>query len=190
VKFSKEQQYLVLGVLAFLVVGGLYYQFMLKPIWSNIESLKSTLQKKEQDLQDAKSIVAKYAEFKKRSSSIQRELEWYQNRIPASVDRVKMLDALQVLQSRSGVRLLDFKADAQPVKKEKYTELPVGVRFNASYRQMLEFIRQMASTETLLTVRDIKLTRQANSTTGTSTLVGEMQVKGAMSNEASGGANK
>lgn len=189
-KITQEQQYLVLGVVALLIVGGIYYQFMLKPVYEQMTSLQATLEKNKKDLEDAKAIVAKYSEFKKRSSSIQRELEWFQNRIPVSVDRIKMLDALSVLQSRSGVRLTDFRSDATPVKKEKYTEFPVTVRFSANYKQMLEFIHQMAFTETLLTVRDIKISRQRDSGADVlSTIVGEMVVKGAMSN-ASGGTAK
>jgi hypothetical protein len=48
----------------------------------------------------------------------------------------------------------------------------------------------MAFTETLLTVRDIKISRQRDSGADVlSTIVGEMVVKGAMSN-ASGGTAK
>ncbi len=189
-KITKEQQYLILGVVALLVVGGLYYQFMLKPVWANIDALRATLTQKEKDLQEAKTIVAKYAEFKKRSSSIQRELEWFQNRIPTSLDRVKMLDTLQVLQGRSGVKLTDFQANAQPVKKEKYTEFPVGVRFTGSFNQMLAFIQQMTFAETLLTVRDIRITRTTIGTDPKVSLTAEMTVKGAMANAQPGGTTK
>jgi len=190
-KMTQEQQYMILGVLFFAIVGALYFQFMLKPVYQQMTSLQSTLERKKKDLEDAKKIVAKYAEFKKRSSSIQRELEWFQNRIPASVDRIKMLDALSMLQSRSGVRLTDFRSDMPVVKKDKYTEFPVNVRFSSDYKQMLEFIHQMAYAETLLTVREIKLTRQKDAGAGmTSTLTGEMIVKGAMANATAGGTGK
>lgn len=186
-KMTKEQQYAVLAVVLLLIVGAIYYQFLLKPVYANIAQLTTTLQQKEKDLQDAKAIVAKYAEFKKRSASIQRELEWFQNRIPASIDRVKMLDALSEMQSRSGLRLTDFRSDAQPVKKDKYTEVPVTVRFISDYRQLLEFIHQMAFTDTLLTVRGISLNRRNEASSPSDpTLTGEMTVKGAMANAAAG----
>jgi Tfp pilus assembly protein PilO len=182
-KLTQEQQYLVIGVVAFLIVGALYYQFLLKPVYSRITTLESTLSQKKKDLEDAKAIVAKYAEFKKRASSIQRELEWFQNRIPASVDRIKMLDTVAVLQSRSGIHLTDFQANQQPVKKEKYTEFPVSVKVTADYKQILEFIHQMAFTDTLLTVRELRLIRMKEYSSNGYTLNGSMVVKGAMSND-------
>jgi Tfp pilus assembly protein PilO len=188
-KLTQEQQYMIIGVVAFLIVGAVYFQFMLKPVYAQIGALQETLTQKKKDLEDAKAIVAKYAEFKKRASSIQRELEWFQNRIPASVDRVKMLDALSVLQGRSGVRLTDFSSASQPVKKEKYTEYPVSVKYVSDYKQMLEFIRQMAFTDMLLTVRELRITRLPFSTYGPNvTLRAEMSVKGVMSNVSEGAA--
>jgi len=189
-KLTQEQQYLIIGVVAFLIVGAVYYQFLLKPVYAQIASLDATLSQKKKDLEEAKAIVAKYAEFKKRASSIQRELEWFQNRIPASVDRVKMLDTVSVLQSRSGVHLTDFLANQQPVKKEKYTEFPVSVKVVANYKQLLEFIHQMAYTDTLLTVRELRLTRLTPITVDGSTLRADMVVKGAMSNDAGGTTQK
>jgi hypothetical protein len=49
----------------------------------------------------------------------------------------------------------------------------------------------MAFMETLLTVRDIRLTRYHDSSADVlSTLVGDMTVKGAMANASAGGASK
>ncbi len=157
-KLTQEQQYMIIGAVAVVLLGFLYYQFLLKPVWSEISSLKVTLAQKKKDLEDAKAIVAKYPEFKKRAATIQRELEWFQNRIPTSLDRPKMLEAASFLQSRSGVSMVDFRANKQPVTKEKYTEVPVEVRFNSDYQGLLEFIHQMGFADTLMTVTEFHVT--------------------------------
>ena len=74
------------------------------------------------------------------------------------------------------------------MKKDKYTEFPVNIKVVADYKQLLEFIHQMAFTDTLLTVRDLRLTRLNPPTNNGYTLLGEMVVKGAMTNDT--GAKK
>src|SRR3970282_2723470 len=108
-KITPLQQYLILGVIAFLGIGFLFYQFMLKPINAQIRTLQDTRDQKKKDLEEAKRIDAKYVEFKKRADSIQRELEWIQNRIPKAIDRTKLLETASFLQNRSGVLFTSFQ---------------------------------------------------------------------------------
>jgi Tfp pilus assembly protein PilO len=170
-KLTQEQQYLIIGAVGVVLLGYLYFQFLLKPVWNEISSLKVTLSQKKKDLDDAKAIVAKYPEFKKRAATIQRELEWFQNRIPASLDRPKMLEAASFLQSRSQVSLVDFRANKQPVTNDRYTEVPVEVKFNSDYAGLLEFIHQMGFADTLMTVSEVHVAPYVyNSTTGNPTM--------------------
>jgi Tfp pilus assembly protein PilO len=190
-KLTQEQQYMIIGAVAAVLLGFLYFQFLLKPVWSEISSLKVTLEQKKKDLEDAKAIVAKYPEFKKRAATIQRELEWFQNRIPSSVDRPKMLEAASFLQSRSGVSLVDFRSQKQPVTKENYTEVPVEVKFNSDYVGLLEFIHQMGFADTLMTVSDVHVSAYTyNLDTGTPAMTTSvrMSVNGIQAKTAAGGA--
>ncbi len=181
-KLTQEQQYMVMGLIVFILVGIGYYQFGLKPVWQHSSELQATLTAKEKDLKDAKEIVAKYPEFKKRSASIQRELEWFQNRIPTTLDRAKMLESISALQARSGVQLVSFTSSALPVKKENYTEVPVEIRFKSSFANLLEFIREMGSAETLMTVGAIRFNSTPNGALDGLSIDGQMTVKGAMAN--------
>jgi Tfp pilus assembly protein PilO len=190
-KLTQEQQYLIIGAVAVALLGFLYYQFLLKPVWNEISSLRVTLGQKKKDLEDAKAIVAKYPEFKKRAATIQRELEWFQNRIPNSLDRPKMLEAASFLQSRSGVSLVDFRSNKQPVTKEKFTEVPVDVRFNSDYQGMLEFIHQMGFADTLMTLSDVHVGPYTyNSETGVPSMTTNVRVllSGIQAKTAAGGA--
>jgi len=186
VKLTQEQQYMVLGLIVFILVGIGYYQFGLKPVWQHASELQATLTAKEKDLKDAKEIVAKYPEFKKRSASIQRELEWFQNRIPATLDRAKMLESISALQAHSGVQLVSFASQAVPVKKDKYTEVPVDIHFKSSFADLLVFIHEMGYAETLMTVGGVRFTYTPNGALDGLSIDGLMTVKGAMANAGEG----
>src|SRR5579859_3818959 len=97
-KITPLQQYIILGVVAFLGIAFLYYQFMLKPVITQIATLQTTLDDERKKLEEAKKIAATYDQFKKNADSVQRELEWYQNRIPKTVEKTKFMDAINVLQ--------------------------------------------------------------------------------------------
>lgn len=156
-KFTPLQQYIILGVVAFLGLTFLYYQFLLKPVNSQITSLQATLQQKKDKLEEAKKKVANYVEFKKQADSIQRELEWYQNRIPKTIEKAKLLEAISFAQGRSGIVLTSFLF--QPTQSPKdYSELPATVRFNSDFTGLINFLYQTSTSNLLMTVRDLSIT--------------------------------
>lgn len=157
-KLTPVQQYMILGAIAFLGLVFLYYQFLLKPVNIQIANLQSTLQQKKDKLEEAKKKVANYVEFKKQADSIQRELEWYQNRIPKTVEKTKMLEELSLAQSRSGVVLTSILFPQGLQGSKDYSELPASVRFNSNYEGLMNFLYQINSSNLFMIVRDLVVT--------------------------------
>lgn len=154
-KLTPLQQYMILGVGAFLGIVFLYYQFLLKPVNAQIENLQSTLDQKREKLEEAKKKVANYVEFKKQADSIQRELEWYQNRIPKTIEKTKMLEALSLAQSRSGVVLTSILFPQGGQGSKDYSELPATVRFNSDYQGLINFLYQTNASNLFMIIRDL-----------------------------------
>src|SRR5262249_34314674 len=154
---------LIIGFLALLGVGYLYYQFLLKPKYTEIADLKTQLEKKKQDLDTAKEAAKKYVEFKKSADSVQRELEWLQNRIPKSIDQAKLLETVNLIQERSGVFLTSFGFGAAPkaAAGAAYVEVPVNLRFNCDYKGLQNFLYQIGISNLFMTVRDLNVTPAA-----------------------------
>lgn len=178
-KITPTQQYIILGFAIFLGVVFLYYQFLLKPINNKIVALQSTLDQKKQDLDKAKEIVAKYVEFKKREDSVQRELEWIQNRIPKTIDKAKLSEAIGLVQSKSGVFLTSFQFAAASAGKEAYSEVPATVKFNSDFAGLLGFLYQISVSNLIMTVHDLTVTPLAPAPNGPPvTLSAQMIVSG------------
>jgi Tfp pilus assembly protein PilO len=156
-KLTPLQQYIILGVVAFLGLTFLYYQFLLKPVNAQITSLQDTLKQKKDKLEEAKKKVANYVEFKKQADSIQRELEWYQNRIPKTVDKEKLLEAISFAQSRSGVVLTNFQFQTLKTSKD-YSELPANIRFSSNFSGLIDFLYQTSTSNLLMTVKNLSIT--------------------------------
>lgn len=156
-KITKVQQYIFGAALGFIFLIAAYYYVVLKPINVEITSLRSTLEEKKKDLDEAKKMITKYAEFKKRADSIQRELEWVQNRMPKMVDRSKMAESVNLLQARSGLSLTGFKFSTTTVAKDIYVEIPAELKFLATYKEVLSFLYEMSLSKSLMTTKDLKL---------------------------------
>jgi Tfp pilus assembly protein PilO len=156
-KITPLQQYIILGSLFFCGLVFLYYQFLLKPVNSQISTLRTTLDEKKKDLEEAKKVVAKYVEFKKREDSIERELEWIQNRIPKTVEKSKLLEAVSFLQNRSGVVLTSLTVNP-PTSKDAYAEIPVNVQIHSDFKGLISFLYQISTSSLFMTARGLNVT--------------------------------
>ena len=157
-KISPLYQALVIGFLLFAGVVVLYYEFLLKPVNARIVQLSGDLDQKKKDLDEAKKTMAKYVEFKKRSDSVQRELEWIQNRIPKLIDKSQLLESFNLVQSRSGIILTNFLMTGAPVPRDTYTEIPINLKFNTNFAGLLNFLYQTSVSPLLMTVNGIVVT--------------------------------
>ncbi len=177
-KLTRPYQWLILALAGFLMVVFGYYQLMLKPINVEIVQLQSTLDQKNKDLDEAKKIVSKYVEFKKREDSVQRELEWLQSRIPQSIDKIKLMENVNLVQKNSNVVTTNFQFSASNVTRDSWVEVPITVRFNSSYKGLLNFLYQVSVSSQLLTVRDIVITPFADPTQPDFTLSTQLTICG------------
>src|SRR5665213_2287680 len=156
-KISKTQQYIIFAAVAVLGLVFAYYQFVLKPLNIEIASLQSDLADKQKKLNDAKQMIAKYDEFKKRSAAVLRELEWAQSRMPIQLDRSRFIESASALQARSGISLTSFNFQGSPIPKDSYVEIPADIKFNASFGQLIKFLYEVSVSKNLMIVHDLKV---------------------------------
>ncbi len=176
-KITPRQQYMALGGLGFLAFSFLFYQFFLKPINREISGLEASRDQKQKDLDEAKKIVAKYVEFKKRADSIQRELEWIQNRIPKTIDKTKLVETISLLQNRSGVYLTSFQVSTA-ASKDAFAEIPVNIRFNSNFKGLLNFLKEISYSSLFMTVRELAVTPTVDASHPDVTLTAQMVLSG------------
>ena len=178
-KITPLQQGIAIGFAGLIAILFVYYQVAIKPINKDIVSLQSTLDQKKKDLEEAKRIVAKYVEFKKRQDSVQRELEWIQNRIPKTIERSQLIEAISFLQNRSGVFMTNLQFQPPAVSKEGgYVEIPAVITFNTDFDGLLRFIYQISLSRLFMTVHDLKVKGAADQFHPNVTLTAQMVLSG------------
>lgn len=176
-KMTPLQQYLVIGALALGAILFGYYQYLWKPVTTEIATLKATRDQKKKDLEEAKRIVAKYAEFKKQAATVQRELEWFEGRIPKKLELPQFVEALNLLQQRSRVAFTQMNF-AAPKASDRYVELPVDVRFVTDYQGLLTFLYRMSLAEIYMVGKGLSIS--ANGTDQERPIMVTLGIKGVM----------
>lgn len=156
-KISKTQQYMIFAAVAVLGLVFAYYQFVLKPLNIEIASLQSDLADKQKKLDDAKQMITKYDEFKKRSAAVLRELEWAQSRIPTQLERSEFIESANALQARSGISLTSFNFQISPIPKDSYVEIPADIKFNSNFEQLMKFLYEVSISKNLMIVHNLKI---------------------------------
>lgn len=156
-KVSKIQQYMIVATIAVLVLIFGYYQFILKPLNVEIVSLQSDLADKQKKLDDAKQMLLKYDEFKKRSAAVLRELEWAQSRMPIQLDKSEFIESASAIQMRSGISLTSFNFQSSPIPNDSYMEIAADIKFNASFDQLMKFLYEVSVSKSLMIVHDLKV---------------------------------
>jgi Tfp pilus assembly protein PilO len=177
-KITPLQQYLILGVLAFLGLSYLYYQFLLKPLNNSIVAKREELRQQKEELENARKIAEKYEEFKKRADTVQRELEWLQSRIPKTIDQPKLVEALNLIQNRSGVVYTSFQFQPAVTTNPAYAEVPVRLQITTNYKGLLNFLYQIGISNLFMTVRDLGITPATDAQHLDFTLSAQMTVSG------------
>ena len=137
-----------------VVIGVLYYFFLLKPVNLQIVQLQGDLQAKTDKLKEVEAKIKNYAQFQKEADSVQRELEWYQNRIPKTIDKGKFLEAVNGLLDRSGVILTSFQTTATQSVKD-YSEIPATIKFRTDFKGLSDFLYQTSLSGLVMTARDL-----------------------------------
>ncbi len=179
-KLTPLQQYLILGamVLAAILFG--YYQYLWKPVNQEIVKLTATRDQKQKDLDEAKRIVARYAEFKKQAATVQRELEWFESRIPKKLETTRFVQALNSIQQSSRVKFTSLTfPTSKPAAGAPYNEMSADVRFTTDFQGLLTFLYRMSLAEVYMVADSLNLVRMQGAEN--ETLTAQMMVKGVLS---------
>lgn len=153
-KMTPLQQYLIIGAVVLVGILWGYYQFLWKPVNVEIQKLTVTRDQKKKELEEAKKIVARYAEFKKQAATVRRELEWFESRIPKQLPSHRFVEVLNLLQQRSRVTFTNLSF-AGAKARDLYTEMPATVAFTTDYQGLLSFLYQVSVAEIYLVVNNL-----------------------------------
>jgi Tfp pilus assembly protein PilO len=165
IKLTKEQQNnLIAGV--FLVGFAIfaYVKWWFIPVNNQYKAKIKILEQKKKDLQDAREMVAKYAEFMRRASEIDKKVDFIYKRLPKTFVLSDIIKDVTKVATQNNINIISFEPEQKIINKGEYKEYEIKINFPANYKNLGKFLTDLGYIERLITPAKINISRNKNVT--------------------------
>ncbi|MCX8092786.1 MAG: type 4a pilus biogenesis protein PilO [Candidatus Goldbacteria bacterium] len=158
IKLTKEQQNNIIAAVFFVgFVIFAYVKWWFLPVNNQYKEKVKILEQKRKDLQDAREMVAKYAEFMRRASEIDKKVEFIYKRLPKTFILSDVINDVTRVATQNNINVLSFEPEQKIINKGEYKEYEIKVSFPASYRNLGKFLSDLGYVERLITPTKINI---------------------------------
>jgi type IV pilus assembly protein PilO len=154
-------QKILLGIVAVVVVGGLYFGTRLLPFCypvrkAKIEDMEQEYAKLSADLEKARQTVGRLAQLEAEYQRLHEQWLSAQKLLPEEQEMPDLLRKVTTAGARAGVEFMLFQPGA-PQVHEEYKTHPVRIRVRGGYHQLGIFLSRLANLERIVNVSELDI---------------------------------
>jgi len=154
-------QKIVLGIVAVIVVGGLYFGTTLLPFCyqvrkAQIEAMEQEYAKLSADLEKARQTVGRLAQLEAEYQRLHEQWLSAQKLLPEEQEMPDLLRKVTTAGARAGVEFMLFQPGA-PQIHEEYKTHPVRIRVRGGYHQLGIFLSRLANLDRIVNVSELDI---------------------------------
>jgi type IV pilus assembly protein PilO len=155
-KLTASQQ--IIGVAVIFALILVFVIFVLTaPQLYNLRSLSSERDKVEQELEMAKTTLRQLEEAKKESQKIEAKLLRINRQAPLEDAQLpSLLVQMEDISGRAGIDFISMRPTA-PVQKEEYAEIPLDIKIEGFFYELLDFVYRLEKLSRLVNVTSIQI---------------------------------
>ncbi|MCX7698973.1 MAG: type 4a pilus biogenesis protein PilO [Candidatus Goldbacteria bacterium] len=158
IKLTKEQQNNIIAAVLFTgFVIFAYVKWWFLPVNNQYKEKVKILEQKRKDLQDAREMVAKYAEFMRRASEIDKRVDFIYKRLPKTFVLSEVIKDVTRVATQNNINIISFEPEQKIINKGEYKEYEIKVNFPANYRNLGKFLSDLGYVERLITPTKIDI---------------------------------
>ena len=146
-------KFLILLIVLAVVVG-LYWQFLYRPVISEISTLEPQLNTLKAELSAKKEIVKEKPRYEAELEETRHKLIVALKQLPDKSEIPSLLENISALGKASGLKFLLFKPKAE-VPKNFYAEIPVDITIQGKYKDMVLFYDRVSKMPRIVNMSDI-----------------------------------
>jgi type IV pilus assembly protein PilO len=154
-KMSKVQR-ILLYVLPFLAVIGLFVGVFFYPKFTTIGELKSELEKVEKELQIATAKATRLKKLREELAAAQEEFKIAGQALPDKEEIPSLLAGISQSGQDAGLEFLLFQPNPE-VRKDFYAELPLALNVQGSYHNMGTFLDKVSNLSRIVNISNIEM---------------------------------
>lgn len=150
------KQRIWVGTALALVVGFLYYYFLISPVLEQKAQLQGSLDKVQKELNDVRAVAANKPKLEQQIRTLEAEIAKASAKLPPEKEIPALLTQINTLGQQSGLEFLSFKP-ATAIRKDFYNEVPVQLRVQGGYHGLGAFFDKLSKMPRIVTVGDIRI---------------------------------
>jgi type IV pilus assembly protein PilO len=155
IKLPKWQKVLILaGVI--LLLGGVWYFLLYSPSVEKISTLQKDLQRLKRQIQEQERAKRTKRTLEAQIKALQQELTILRAKLPEEKEIPNLLDSVTEIGRLNGLNFLLFRQESS-VRKDYYSEIPVSVRVQGGFHQVMHFLAKVGSMDRILHVSELKM---------------------------------
>jgi len=161
ITLTKEQQQNL--VAAIILVGFAifaYVKWWFIPVNNQYKEKVRILEQKRKDLQDARVMVAKYAEFMRRASEIDKKVDFIYKRLPKTFILSDVIKDVTKAATQNNINVITFEPEQKIINRGEYKEHEIKVGFSTNYRNLGQFLTNLGYIERLITPAKIDVQKK------------------------------
>ncbi len=164
ITLTKEQQQNLLAAVIFVgFVIFAYVKWWLIPVNNQYKEKVKILEQKKKDLQDAREMVAKYAEFMRRASEIDKKVDFIYKRLPKTFILSDVIKDVTKAATQNNINVITFEPEQKIINKGEYKEYEIKINFSSNYRNLGQFLTNLGYIERLITPSKIDIQKRKDS---------------------------
>jgi type IV pilus assembly protein PilO len=146
---------LILIVLLGIIIA-LYWQFLYHPVIAEVKTLEPELATLRAELSAKQAIVSERPKYEAELEQTRHELVLALKQLPDKSEIPTLLETISALGKSSGLDFLLFRPRSE-VPKNFYAEIPVDIKVQGSYRDIVNFFDKVSKMPRIVNMSDITM---------------------------------
>ena len=160
---------IVVLVLILVIIVAVYWQFLYRPVISEVRTLEPELTTLKQELSAKQAIVAERPKYEAELEQTRHELVLALKQLPDKSEIPSLLETISSLGKSSGLAFILFKPRPE-VTKNFYAEIPVDIKVHGSYRDVITFFDRVSKMPRIVNMSEISMSGPKRESDGRSSV--------------------
>lgn len=159
IDFILRQKPAVKALTLVLILGailGVYWQFFYRPVIAEIQAVEPELNNLKAELSAKRDIVKEKPKYEAELEQTRAELHLALKQLPNKSEIPSLLENISALGMSAGLQFKLFKPKPE-VKKNFYAEIPVDIRIEGRYRDIVKFFDEVSKMPRIVNISDITM---------------------------------
>ena len=156
--FYGTQKYIIV----LIITAGIYFSFFYMPKQTEIKNLENEYSIIKTKLATYKQKAESFVKYKKIMDRTIIDFNSAVKNLPNKKEIPFLLTSISQSGNNAGIKFVLFEPRLE-VKKEFYSEIPIAIKIQGEYHQIIDFFNQISSLKRIVNIKDLNISTKKNS---------------------------